>query len=92
MTTPNILLCKSISRFARNVEEAQRYVHDLKGLGVEIRFEKDGLSTFDSQMDLVLGMKMVVAQQESKSIYENIRWANQRLAEQGIRHVGSNHL
>ena len=88
----DIILCKSISRFARNVEEAQRYVHDLKAMGVEIRFEKDGLSTSDPQIDLVLGMKMVVAQQESKSISENIRWANQRLAEQGIHHVGSNHL
>ena len=88
----DIILCKSISRFARNVEEAQRYVHDLKAIGVEIRFEKDGLSTSDPQMDLVLGMKMVIAQQESKSISENIRWANPRLAERGIRHVGSNHL
>ena len=88
----DIILCKSISRFARNVEEAQRYVHDLKALGIEIRFEKDGLSTSDPQMDLVLGMKMVIAQQESKSISENIKWANLRLAEQGIHHVGKNHL
>ena len=88
----DIILCKSISRFARNVEEAQRYIHDLKALDVVIRFEKEGLTTADPQIDLVLGMKMVVAQQESKSISENIRWANQRLAERGIRHVGSNHL
>ena len=88
----DIILCKSISRFARNVEEAQHYVHDLMALGIEIRFEKDGLSTSDPQIDLVLGMKMVVAQQESKSISENIRWANQRLADMGVHHVGSNHL
>ena len=88
----DIILCKSISRFARNVEEAQRYVHDLKALGIEIRFEKDGLSTSDPQMDLVLGMKMVIAQQESKSISENIKWANLRLAERGIHHVGNNRL
>ena len=88
----DLILCKSISRFSRNYEEAQRYTHLLKGLGVEVRFEKEGLSTSDPQTDMVLGTMMAVAQQESKSISENIRWAYKRLGEQGIRHVGNNHV
>lgn len=88
----DIILCKSLSRFSRNYEEAQKYTHMLKGIGVEIRFEKEGLSTLDPQMDMALGVMMAVAQQESKSISENIRWTYRRLGEQGIRHVGSNHL
>ena len=88
----DLILCKSISRFSRNYEEAQKYTHLLKSLGIEVRFEKEGISTLDPQTDLILGAMMSIAQQESKSISDNVRWANQRLAEQGIRHVGSHHL
>ena len=88
----DIILCKSISRFSRNYEEAQKYTHLLKSLGVEIRFEKEGISTADPQTDMLLGTMMAVSQQESKSISENICWSYKRLAELGIRHVGSRHL
>ena len=37
----NLILCKSISRFSRNFVEAQKYVHELKAIHVEIRFEKE---------------------------------------------------
>ena len=36
----NLILCKSISRFSRNVVDTQRYVHELKSMNVEVRFEK----------------------------------------------------
>ena len=88
----DLILCKSISRFSRNYEEAQKYTHMLKSIGVEVQFEKEGLSTFDPQTDMMIGALMAVAQQESKSISENIRWAYKRLGSQGIRHVGNNHL
>lgn len=88
----DLILCKSISRFSRNYEEAQKYTHLLKALGIEVQFEKEGVSTNDPQTDMILGTLMAVAQQESKSISDNLRWSNQRLAEQGIHHVGSNHL
>ena len=88
----DLILCKSISRFSRNYEEAQKYTHLLKALGIEVQFEKEGVSTNDPQTDMILGTLMAVAQQESKSISDNLRWTNQRLAEQGIHHVGSNHL
>ena len=88
----DLILCKSISRFSRNYEEAQKYTHLLKSLGIEVQFEKEGISTNDPQTDMILGTLMAVAQQESKSISENLRWTNQRLAEQGVHHVGSNHL
>ena len=88
----DLILCKSVSRFSRNYEEAQKYMHLLKSLGVEVQFEKEGLSTFDPQTDMMIGALMAVAQQDSKSISENIRWAYKRLGDQGIRHVGNNHL
>ena len=61
-------------------------------MGIEVQFEKESVSTSNPQTDMILGTLMAVAQQESKSISENLRWTNQRLAEQGVHHVGSNHL
>ena len=88
----DIVLCKSVSRFSRNFAEAQKYVHMLKGIGIEVRFEKEGLSTFDSGSDLLFSTMAAVAQEESRSISENVKWAYKRKADQGIRHLGSNRI
>ena len=88
----NVILCKSISRFSRNFSEAQKYVHELKSVNVEVRFEKEGISTFDPSTDMIFSTMAAVAQEESRSISENIKWTNRRLAEKGIRHVGNNHM
>ena len=88
----NIILCKSISRLSRNFAEAQQYVHELKAINVEVRFEKEGISSFDPSSDMIFSTMAAVAQEESRSISENIKWTYKRLAEQGIRHVGNNHM
>lgn len=85
-----IILVKSISRFGRNSLEAMTYVHKLKELRVEVRFEREGISSFDPQSDMVFNFLVAVAQEESRSISMNTRWANEKLAKQGIRHIGSN--
>ena len=88
----DLILCKSVSRFSRNFKDAQEYVHDLKAVNVEVWFEKEGIRTFDPSSDLIFGTMAAVAQEESRSISENVKWAYRRMAEQGIRHVGSNHM
>ena len=88
----DIVLCKSISRFSRNAGEAQLYVQELKKHNVEVRFEKEGISSFDSKSDFLFSIFAALAQEESRSISENLKWTYRRLAEQGIRHVGSNHM
>ena len=88
----DLILCKSISRFSRNFKEAQEYVHELKANNVEVWFEKEGIHTFDPNSDLIFSTMAAVAQEESRSISENVKWAYRRMAEQGIRHVGSNHM
>ena len=85
-----IILVKSISRFGRNSLEAMIYVHKLKEYRVEVRFEREGISSFDPQADMVFNFLVAVAQEESRSISMNTRWANEKLAKQGIRHIGSN--
>lgn len=88
----DIILVKSISRFARNAKEAQRYVHELKGLGVEVRFEREGISSMDGSAEMAFSMLAVAAQEESRSISENMKWSLRKHAEQGIRHLGSNRI
>ena len=85
----DLILCKSVSRFSRNYADAQKYVHELKSYHVEIRFEKDGINTFDSSADLIFSLSAAIAQEESRHISENVKWAYRKLAERGIRHIGS---
>ena len=88
----DIILVKSISRFARNVKEAQRFVHELKGLGIEVRFERENISSLDGSAEMAFSMLAVAAQEESRSISENMKWSLRKHAEQGIRHLGSNRI
>ena len=88
----DIILCKSVSRLSRNFAEAQKYVHELKSVNVEVRFEKEGISSFDPSSDMIFSTMAAVAQEESRSISENVKWGNKRRMEMGIRHVGSNHM
>lgn len=88
----DIILVKSISRFARNVVDAQRYVHELKAKNVEVRFEREGISSFDASSDMVFSLLASVAQEESRIISENIRWSYKKNAERGIRHLGNNRV
>lgn len=88
----DLILCKSISRFSRNFVEAQKYVHELKAIHVEIRFEKEGISSFNPSSDLVFSLMAAISQEESRSISENVRWSYRRLAEIGIRHLGNHRI
>ena len=88
----DIILVKSISRFGRNSLEAQEFAHILKEYDVEVRFEREELSTFDPQAEMVFNFLTAVAEEESRSIRENTIWTYRRLAEQGIRHIGNNRV
>ena len=88
----DLLLVKSISRFARNVVDAQKYVHIMKQYDVEVRFENEAISSFDPASELMFNILAATAQQESKNKSENVRWAYQKRAEQGIRHIGNNRV
>ena len=88
----DIVLVKSISRFARNVADAQTYVHELKAANVEVRFEREAISSFEPSSDMVFSVLAAVAQEESRSISKNVKWAYRKNAEKGIRHIGSNRV
>ncbi len=84
----DIILVKSISRFARNAADCQNYARKLKTYGVEVRFEREGISNMDPSADFIFSMLAVVAQEESHSISENVRWRYKKDFEKGIYHMG----
>jgi DNA invertase Pin-like site-specific DNA recombinase len=85
----DLILVKSISRFARNVVEAQKYLRELKMFDVEVKFERENISSFDQTADMTFNMLAAVAQEESRAISERVKWANNKRAEQGIRRLGN---
>ena len=88
----DIILTKSISRFARNVVDCQRYVKDLKSRGVEVRFEREGISSMDASADFIFSMLATVAQEESRSISENVRWRYAKDFAKGVYRLGGNRI
>ena len=69
----DLILTKSISRFARNTLDSISYIRQLKAAGTEVYFEKENLWTFDSKSEMVLSMLSAIAQEESRSISENVK-------------------
>ena len=77
------ILTKSVSRFARNTEELLLSVRMLKEIGVSVYFEEQGIDTAKLIAEMILTMPGVVAQQESISISENMRWSYRKRMERG---------
>lgn len=83
----DLILTKSISRFARNTVDTLQTVRELKAAGVEVIFEKENLHTFDPKCEVMLTIMSSLAQEESRSISENIRWAQQKNMQKGKVYV-----
>ena len=74
----DLIITKSISRFARNTAIMLKIVRKLKELGVEVRFEKENINTLDSKGEVLLTILSSLAQDESRSISENSTWGIRR--------------
>jgi site-specific DNA recombinase len=70
----NLIITKSISRFARNTLDTISYVRKLKAKGIEVFFEKENLWTLDPKSELILTIMASIAQEESRSISQNVTW------------------
>lgn len=79
----DIIITKSISRFARNTLDTLNYVRMLKELGIGVIFEKENINTLDSKDEVLLTILSSLAQDESRSISENSTWGIRRKFEQG---------
>lgn len=70
----DIVLTKSISRFARNTVTLLETVRELKDLGIDIFFEEQSIHTLSGDGELMLTILASYAQEESRSVSENIKW------------------
>ena len=77
------LMIKSISRFARNTLDCVSLVRELQSYGVQIYFEKEGIDTADSTSEMLLVIMASFAQEESRSISENVKWGVRKRFESG---------
>ena len=80
----DLILVKSVSRFARNTLDLLRIVRYLKQLGVSVRFEEQNIDSLTEEGELMLTLMASVAQAESESISENIKWAIHKAFQNGI--------
>lgn len=83
----DIILTKSISRFARNTVDLLKSVRKLKALGVEVRFERENIRSLSADGELMLTVLASYAQEESQSISENVKWGVRKRMENGIPHA-----
>ena len=80
----DVILTKSIQRFARNTVDLLHTVRHLKEIGVEVRFEKEHINSMSGDGELMLTILASFAQAESQNMSTNIRWAFKKKNEQGI--------
>lgn len=79
----DMIVTKSISRFARNTVDSLTTIRKLKDHGIEVYFEKENIWTLDSQSELLITLLSSIAQEESRSMSDNIRWAVNKKFEKG---------
>ena len=88
----DIIICKSISRFSRNIVDTLDTVKQLNEKGVHVIFERERLNTKDSSSSLILKVLATFAEEESRNTSENIEWALNKRLERGEVVAGSNNL
>ena len=74
----DLIVTKSVSRFARNTVDSLITVRKLKEKGVEVYFEKENIYTLDSKGELLITIMSSLAQEESRSISENVTWGKRK--------------
>lgn len=79
----DIILTKSISRFARNTVDLLKTVRHLRELGIEVRFEKENINSMSGNGELMLSILASFAQEEVVSTSNNIKWAIKKKFESG---------
>ena len=82
----DIVLTKSISRFARNTVDLLSTVRHLKALGIEVRFEREHINSLSADGEVMLSILASFAQEESTSLSNNIKWVFQKKYREGKIH------
>lgn len=79
----DLVITKSVSRFARNTVDCLNYVRELKALEIPVIFEKEGLNTMNTASEIYISMHGIFAQSESESLSGNVRMGKAIAAKNG---------
>lgn len=88
----DLILTKSISRFARNTVDLLTTIRQLKKKNIAVYFEKENINTMESTGELLITILSSQAQEESRNISENIRWSLRSKYEKGEPTINYNHF
>lgn len=88
----DLILTKSISRFARNTLDTINYTRMLRAMGIGIYFEKENINTLDMDSEMLITMLGAFAQAESESISRNVAWGKRQAIREGKVYVNFNQL
>jgi DNA invertase Pin-like site-specific DNA recombinase len=83
----DVVLTKSISRFARNTVDCLNYIRVLKELGIAVIFEKENINTLETDSEILITMLGAFAQSESESISANVRWGIRQAMREGKANI-----
>jgi len=83
----DLILTKSLSRFARNTVDTLTTIRKLKAANIEVYFEKENIYTLDSKGEFLITIMSSIAQEESRSISENVTWGTRKRFADGKYYV-----
>ena len=78
-----MVITKSISRFARNTVDALTHIRELKEMGIGVYFEREDIWTLDAKGEFMITLLTSLAQEESRSLSENVTWGKRKLFADG---------
>lgn len=80
----DLIITKAISRFARNTMTLLSTIRELNSLGVDVYFEDQGIHSKSSEGEMILTLLASVAQEEARSVSENMKWRIKKNFEEGL--------
>lgn len=84
----DMIFSKSVSRFARNTVDSLKAIRRLTELGIGVMFSKENIWTLDAKGEFVLTLMSSFAQEESRSISENVKWGKRKRFQDGLYTLG----
>ena len=88
----DLIITKSLSRFARNTVDTLVIIRKLKAKNIEVYFQKEDIYTLDSKGEFLITLMSSLAQEESRSMSENITWGHRKRFADGIYHMPYSHF
>lgn len=88
----DMIITKSISRFARNTLDCLKYIRQLKEKNIPVLFEKESINTMDAKGEVLITIMASLAQQESESLSQNVKLGLQYRYQQGKVQVNHKHF